>query len=230
MNKVTVTKLQALTGHNDSIYTLVGIDESHFISGAGDGMVVLWDLKNPKNGHLLAKVPASVYALVYNPFRKQVVIGQNFEGIHFIDIASKTELKTLKVNKSAIFDIQYFGNKIVVASGSGEVYVVDWEANSIEHVINESDKSARTIAVNFRKEEFAVGYSDHIIRIYDWSDFRLKKEIKSHKNSVFTLKYSPDEQFLLSAGRDAHLKVWNVEDDYSPVESVVAGMLNHLNC
>ena len=48
MNKVTVSKLHTLTGHNDSIYTLAGVDSKHFISGAGDGMVVIWDLEKPE--------------------------------------------------------------------------------------------------------------------------------------------------------------------------------------
>ncbi|MEL6559186.1 MAG: WD40 repeat domain-containing protein [Bacteroidota bacterium] len=231
MNKVTVSKLHTLTGHNDSIYTLAGVDGQHFLSGAGDGMVVLWDITNPETGHLLAKVPASVYSLVYHPYRKQVVVGQNFEGLHFIDIASKKELKTLKLNASAIFDIQYFGDKLIAGTGSGEVFVVNWEANTIDKIIKTSDKSARAIAVNFRKEEFAVGYSDHAIRIFDWNDYSLKKEIKAHKNSVFTLKYSPDEKYLLSAGRDAHLKIWNSDNDYAAHESIIAHMyaINNLH-
>lgn len=224
MSKVTVNKLHTLTGHNDCIYTLTGIDSRHFLSGSGDGMAVIWDLEQPETGHLLAKVPASIYAMRYNPFRKQVILGQNFEGLHYIDIASKKEINTLKLNNSAIFDLQYFGNTILAATGSGVVFVIDWDSNRILHKLTFSDKSARTIAINYRNDEFAVGYSDHSIRIFDWNDFKLKKEIRSHKNSVFTLKYSPDEKFLLSAGRDAHLKVWDAENDYTAVESVVAHM------
>ncbi|MGB3463818.1 MAG: WD40 repeat domain-containing protein [Cyclobacteriaceae bacterium] len=224
MNKVTVSKLHTLTGHKDSIYTLTGIDGKHFLSGSGDGMAVIWDLETPGTGHLLAKVPASIYALKYHPYRKQVLLGQNFEGIHYIDIASKKEIKTLKLNNSAIFDLQYFGNTIIAATGSGIVFLIDWESNTIVHKINMSDKSARTIAINYHKEEFAVGYSDHSIRIFNWNNYQLKKEIKSHKNSVFTLKYSPDEKFLLSAGRDAQVKIWDAEEAYQQVESIVAHM------
>ena len=95
MNKVTVSKLHTLTGHRDAIYTIAGIDNRHFLSGAGDGMAVIWDIENPEEGRLLAKVPASIYAVRYHPFRKQAIVGQNFEGIHFIDIVSRKEVKTL---------------------------------------------------------------------------------------------------------------------------------------
>jgi len=213
-----------LTGHKDSIYTVIGVDESRFLSGAGDGMVALWDLESPENGSLIAKVPSSVYALAYDPFRKQVVVGQNQEGIHFIDIISKEEIASLKLNNTAIFDIQYYGNNVVVATGNGGVYVVDWDNIQVKKIIQESHKSARTIAVNYRREEIAIGYSDHKIRIFDWTTFELKKVLIGHKNSVFTLKYSPDEEYLLSAGRDAHLKIWSGDDQYVEKESIIAHM------
>ena len=231
MNKVTVNKLQTLRGHNDAIYTLTGYDQSHFFSGAGDGMVALWDLSQPENGQLIAKVPASIYALAYEPDSGQLVVGQNFEGIHYIDVASKKEVKSLKINDKAIFDLQFMGSKLLVGSGGGEVFVVDWQNNTILKRVALSTLSARTIAVHPGGEEFAVGYSDHRIRIYDSDSLSLKKEIDSHTNSVFTLKYSPDGQYLLSAGRDAHLKIWAVGATYEMADDIVAHMyaINHIH-
>ena len=48
--------------------------------------------------------------------------------------------------------------------------------------------------------------------------------------SVFTLAYSPDFQLLLSAGRDAHLKSWDVNSAYSSFHDIVAHMyaINHI--
>lgn len=224
MNKVTVNKLQTLRGHNDAIYTLIGFDESHFLSGAGDGMVAMWDLAQPENGQLIAKVPASVYALAYEPGSGQLIVGQNFEGIHYIDVATKTETNSLKINDKAIFDLQFMGDKLLVGTGTGEVVVVDWKKNVIVHRLELTTVSARTIAVHPSGSEFAVGYSDHSIRIFDGEKIQLKKEIKSHTNSVFTLKYSPDGKLLLSAGRDAHLKIWEVDATYDLAEDIVAHM------
>ena len=231
MNKVTVNKLQTLKGHNDAIYTLIGVGESYFLSGAGDGMVAMWNLKDPENGQLIAKVPASVYALAYHAQSEQLVVGQNFEGIHFIDVASKTETGSLKINDKAIFDLQFVGDKLLVGTGSGEVYVVDWQQNSILKTLNYSTMSARAIAVHPENREFAIGYSDHSIRVFDSTRFELIREIKSHTNSVFTLKYSPDGQYLLSAGRDAHLKIWVVDQAYEMAEDIVAHMyaINNLH-
>src|SRR5690606_37309009 len=49
--------------------------------------------------------------------------------------------------------------------------------------------------------------------------------------SVFTVRYSPDGRFLLTAGRDAHFRVWDVKQDYQLVQDVAAHMyaLNHID-
>ena len=64
MNTIEVSKLSTLTGHNDCVYTIEPTNKDNlFVSGAGDGMVVEWDLENPEDGHLVAKLPNSVYGL-----------------------------------------------------------------------------------------------------------------------------------------------------------------------
>jgi WD40 repeat protein len=102
-----------------------GPDTGGFYSAAGDGMIVRWSLDDPENGELLAKMKNSVYALHYRQDEKLIIAGQNFEGIHFIDPLSKTEIGSVKISNAQIFDIKSFENKIFVASADGTLYVVD---------------------------------------------------------------------------------------------------------
>ncbi|MEL7122057.1 MAG: WD40 repeat domain-containing protein, partial [Bacteroidota bacterium] len=54
-----------------------------------------------------------------------------------------------------------------------------------------------------------IGASDYNIYIMDPESLVIKQQItQAHSNSVFTAKYSPNGQFIVSAGRDAMLKVW----------------------
>ena len=92
MSKILVKKLHTLTGHNDCIYALrEGADPRYFYTGAGDGMVVEWDLDHPKDGVLLARLPHSVYALEVDAKRNSLLVGHNYEGIHVIDLEEKKE-------------------------------------------------------------------------------------------------------------------------------------------
>ena len=231
MQKVKVDKLATFTGHRDCVYTLEKAVQPHlFFSAAGDGMVVCWNLQAPDQGELIANIPASVYAMHCIPTANQLWIGQNFEGVHVIDLHTKKEIRSVKVTAAAIFDIQSWQQHVFIATGDGMVTILDRETFAVRKHIKAADKSARCIAINPQTQEFAVGYSDHYIRVYDLNDFNLKFTIAAHTNSVFTLCYSPDYTFLLSGSRDAHLKAWDVTQDYRLHESVIAHMfaINHI--
>lgn len=192
-------------------------------------MVAKWDLENPEAGELIAKLPNSVYALHYLHDRDILVAGHNYEGIHLLDWQNKKELASLKMTSAAIFDIQSLDEKLIVGSGDGSVSLIDLKTLSISKQIRASEKSARTIAVNPGNGEIAVGFSDHFIRVFDEALVE-KKAWKAHENSVFTLRYSPDKQVLLSGSRDARLKAWSTHSDYEKQEEVVAHMyaINHI--
>lgn len=230
MTQVQIKRLHSLTGHRDAVYTLhPAAESSHFFSGSGDGMVVRWNLAAPENGELVAKLPNSVYALHYLPAMDVLVAGHNYEGIHLLDWQNKKELASLKLTTAAIFDIQSLRDKLVVASGDGMVSLIDLKTLAVLQKIKASERSARTIAVHSSRGEIAVGFSDFFIRVFD-EDLSLKYEWRAHQNSVFTLRYSPDGETLLSGSRDARLKAWAVAEGYEKAEEIVAHMyaINHI--
>lgn len=229
---ISVNKALTLKGHKDSVYTLVkSADEGVFFSGAGDGMVVKWNLSDPENGILMARVPASVYAIYHEKTLDHLIVGQNYEGIQIVDVKSKKALGSIKITESAIFDIKTFRDKIIVASGDGNLTVLNYQNLKIVRQIKASQASARSISINPDSLEMAVGYSDNTIRIFDLKSYQCKKTIQAHKNSVFTVKYMSNTQLLLSGSRDAHLKVWDVRQGYDLKESIVAHMyaINHID-
>lgn len=232
MSKIQVNKLHTLTGHNDCIYALAeGSDPRFFYTGAGDGMIVQWDLDSPKNGKLVAKLPHSVYSLCVDHDRNILIIGHNYEGVHVIDLSENKEIWNLKLTDQPIFDIKIFGNEIFVGTGDGVLVIVDINERSIKKHIKLSSKSVRVMSIASGKRQLAIGLSDHTVKILDMkSNFQPIANLLGHTNSVFALNYSPDEKFLVSAGRDAHMKFWESES-YTLLENIVAHMyaINYLS-
>jgi len=228
--KIQVNKLFSLDGHKDCVYSLEqGPTANLFYSAAGDGMVVQWDLKNPEVGQLLAKMNNSVYALHFMPSENILLAGQNFEGLHFIDVESKKDVGSIQLSKSQIFDIKSYEGLVYIGSADGMLYVIDLKARSILKRIKLSDKSVRTVVINETLGDIAVGLSDNTIRILDLEDHKPKYLINAHKLSVFTLAYDPVTNNLVSGSRDAHLKVWSSFDQYQLHNSIVAHMYA-INC
>lgn len=232
MSKVEVNKLHTLGGHKDCVYTLTGGPEPHqFFSSGADGVVALWDFTDAENGRMIAKVGSSVYALCYYAPRNVLIVGKNFEGIHLIDVESRKEIGSIKLSLAAIFDIKVVQDRIIIAFGDGFVRVLNLTTLETEHEFQDSEKSARALAVNEERGHLSVGYSDNKIRVYSLKDWTLVQEIDAHKISVFTIQYSPDSRYLVSGSRDAHIKVWDVENGYTLKESIVAHLfaINHLD-
>ena len=226
-----VDKIDTFSGHRDCVYALEGSkDSSQFFSAGGDGLVVKWNLQTPDLGELIAQVPASVYAICLDKQRNQLWVGQNFDGIHLIDVVLKQEIKSLKITSASIFDIKIHENIALIGLSDGIIVVMDVETFSVKRHLKASDKSVRSIAINELTKEFAVGYSDFSVKIFDLQDFSLKLVIDEHTNSIFSVCYSPDKKYLLTTGRDAHLKVWDVTQKYQLKQSIVAHLfaINHI--
>lgn len=231
MHKVNIAKTKVFTGHRDCVYTLQPSNKVNlFFSGAGDGMVVCWDMQNPDEGQLIAKLPNSIYALHYHAPSNLLLAGHNYDGIHVLDWENKKEVASLHLTRAAIFDIQSHANSVFAACGDGSLVCVDYEKLVVIAKNKHSEKKARTLAIHPERGELAVGYSDRYIRVFDLESLMLKYEWEAHLNSVFTLRYSPDGSLLFSGSRDARLKVWDVRAGYLQVAEVVAHMyaINHL--
>lgn len=230
--KYQAEKLESYTGHKDCVYNVIGhIDPNKFISAAGDGLLVEWDIRHSDLGKPLAQLKNSIYALHLDKDKNRVWAAENFEGLHLIDLENRKEIASIALNKAAVFDIKSYKDLLFVAGGDGVITIIDTDKLAFKKHIKASDKSVRTLAINPVEREFAAGFSDHSIRIFDLQTLKLKQELKGHLNSVFTLKYSADFQTLISGSRDAKLKMWDLTNQYSLKDEVAAHMftINHLD-
>ena len=233
MSSVAIKKQHTFTGHKDCIYTLERAPENgSFFSAGADGLVAEWNLGKPDEGKLLAKSNTSIYALKYLEKEHILVMGQNFDGIRLIDLESRKEKGSLKLSQAAIFAIEAYDNKLFIGGGDGTLTVVGIEPLRILYQAKFSEKSLRTIQLFPERAEIVAGFSDNTIKVLNLNNYSLKQDIEAHKNSVFTLTYSPDFQYLLSGSRDAHLNIWSSREgkEYKKEGSIVAHMyaINHI--
>ncbi len=232
MPKIEVNKIKSFAGHKDAVYALSPASENdHFLSAAGDGLVVSWSLAGNPDGELVSRLPNSIYAMHLLPGNNRLVVGHNFEGIHIIDLSSRNELASLRFTTSAVFDIKSYQGNILAACGDGTVFEISPEPVKITHQSKHSSRSARAIAVSETMGHYAVGYSDNFIRVFDLVSHSLLREFEAHKKSVFTLTYSPSGEFLLSGSRDAYLRIWDAADGYAGKSGIPAHLyaINHIS-
>jgi WD repeat-containing protein 61 len=229
-----VHKLTALTGHRDCVYVLAGTAGADtFYSAGADGLVAAWNAETPADeGELVAKVENSVYALLHLSARNLLLIGHNFQGVQAIDLTEKKLAFATALPPAAIFDMVYseVRQRLYVALGDGTLAVLRATDFGVETLLKLSNKSLRCLALHEERSELAVGGSDWQLRVLDADTLAVRQQWEGGTNSVFTAAYSPDGRTLLTAGRDAHLRTWDVAANYAEHRSIVAHLftINHL--
>ena len=228
-----VAKIATLAGHRDAVYALTGGPESVIYSGSADGMVVGWDAAAPtRDGELLARVENSVYALRHLPELGMLVLGHNFQGIQAIDLAGRQLAHATALPPVAIFEIVHSASRqrLYVGLGDGTLAVLTVPDFRLEKLLRLADKSLRCLALHEGRAELAVGSSDTLTRILDLDSLETKYTLGESTNSVFSVAYSPDGTQLLTAGRDAQIRTWDVAAGYALAGTVAAHMytIHHL--
>jgi len=223
MTSFEIKKFKTLTGHNGAVYPIsLGLTEDVFYSSGNDGMIVEWKLDGSEDGRMIAKVNNSVYSMLTVMETGHLIVGHNYNGIHIIDLEKKTETGSLQITDSAIFDMKMNRKHLFIATGKGEIIVVDMRSMDILKRIKLSPSNVRSLEII--GDLLFAGYSDNHIRAIDLKGLKEVKAWQAHKNSVFSLRKEPSGKFLLSGSRDAHLKIWNAAADFSLKESIVAHM------
>ncbi len=219
--KINIKKIAQLTGHNASIFALTrGKDAEHFRSAAGEGWVAEWNFNDPDLGKLIAKVESQIFSLCNISKENRLVAGNMNGGAHWVNLDQPEDTKNVLHHKKGIYGMLQIDDFLYSVGGDG--VLTKWsisEAKTIES-IHLSNQSLRCIDFNKKRQEIAVGASDNSIYLLDAATFILKKTIENaHENSVFSIKYHPDNQHLMSGGRDAHLNVWNIVNNFEKVSS-----------
>lgn len=220
-----IERIDTFSGHRGPIYSLASGEQAHeFYSAGSDGWVVQWNLQKPDVGKVVAQINGSVYAMKHDE-QGILWVGQNYDGIHGIQLSNQERVFSIALGAHSIYDILFNQNQVWVAHQDGLISVISAENKQLVKHIKASDKSVRTLRL-LPQNRIAAAYSDGYIRIFN-SKFELENAWKAHEGSVFGLHYWENEQVLISVGKDARIKKWNMSKitvSFQPESEVIAHM------
>jgi WD40 repeat protein len=151
-----------------------------------------------------------------------LAVGKNNDGIHFLKTDSNLAYGSIHTGNNILFDMVNDKDRLLVGTGAGALLEVDIQSLSVIRRAQISEKSIRCLAINKTTGQVAVGSSDNHIRIFEYPEMNCSKAWPAHLNSVFGVAFSPDGKSLISVSRDAHLKKWDVVEDYENIRSIPA--------
>jgi WD repeat-containing protein 61 len=207
--QIDVAKITKFTGLRDSVYALaISQDKSAFYSGSGDGFIVEWKPALSNDGTLIARMDKSVWALEFHNENAQLFAGNSVGEIYSIDLVQKKTTIEIKAHNGGVFILKQIGNELI--SGGQDGILKRWdEAGKQVSDLALSSKSLRDCAFHPEEPYLAVAGSDGFIRILD-HDEKIHQTLQGHDGTVFCVAFSPCGKFLLSGGKDATLRVWEL--------------------
>ncbi|MCS7037598.1 MAG: WD40 repeat domain-containing protein [Saprospiraceae bacterium] len=201
------------TGHRAAIYALAATnDAEHFLSAGGDGWVAEWHLQAPENGRLIASIEGQIFSLLCLPGQNRIIAGDMNGGLHWIDTAQPERTRGIQHHQKGVFDLKISQNWVLSAGGEGMLTRWDAQTGRTVESIHLTHRALRSLSLAPSRREIAIGASDANIYLLDSDTLDIRHTIiGAHTPSVFTVAYSPDERYLLSGGRDAMLRVWDLD-------------------
>jgi WD40 repeat protein len=220
---MNITKIAELTGHLGSVYALAqAASPQYFYSSGADGSVAHWDLQTCADAELFVRVPQAVYAMRHLPSSDVLLLAQKTGGLHIIDLKKRKEIKLLQLHQKEIFALDVFDDKVLCGSSDGKISAISALDFTFMNNVMQLDYSIRCITNLVTLDFFCVSSSDGLIRIVGKNDFKIRKILSAHTNSVFCLAFSPCGKYLVSGSRDAHLVVYDVANDFEVIKKIPA--------
>lgn len=215
-----------LVAHKDPIYALEkSKTKGIFYTGGGDGTVLKWDIDDPTKPTAIAKTDASVY-LIQELDAGVLMIGNNAGGLHLINIDQKEVVAEVDL-KRTIFGgvLDGTGQIIYLATADGILTTLRTNDLAVIDEIKVAKGHIRAIQKHPTQPFLWLGSSDHSIYCYDIKSKRPTQQLRSHKDSVFSL-YPISSDFLVSGGKDAQLKLWKGSlEEWTEETSIPAHLL-----
>jgi RNA polymerase sigma factor (sigma-70 family) len=209
--------IQPATGHISMVEWLrCAPDGKTLVSGGFDGKVLEWDLSNGQlvDGPLSpAKANhASAATSALSPDDKILAWANKYPGdgiIHLWDTAAKKELRTLRVQGSAIMWLQFSPDAKLLASGQWEHGTRVWEVTSGKELYHLKGNAGAAFSPDGKL--LAGGQSDQTIHLWEAATAKELRCWESGQEDTWRLLFSPDGKFLVSSGASGSgVSVWAV--------------------
>jgi WD40 repeat protein len=212
---VTGEVVMTLAGHEASIRSAsFSRDGRRIVSGSEDRTIRVWDTSWSR-GQMLMRIDSFLYGfgLSYSPDGKRFAAGGLKGGVTIWDAAAGTELATLPVGGSLIWEVVFSPDGRWLASGSNDGTAAIWDAATGAKLVTLSEhqagKGIAAMAFSPDGSNIVVGNEGGDIRVCDTETGKEIMKFPGNQGSVATLAYYPDGRRILSGSWNGEAKVWD---------------------
>ncbi len=223
--KLTALKRIVFGGHQGGVYGLAeGASPEIIFSGSSDKFVGAWNIKTEKQEEFAIEFPSPVYGLKYNAEKNILFAGTGNGTFHEIDVLSKSITHSHQLHTGQIFDIAHSKKHglIFTASADGTFSVLRDSDYSLVKQLKITAEKVRGFAMSPDENLVAITCGDGNIKIFALPQVEEIHSFLAHTMATNTVAWHPEGKYLLSGGRDAHLNIWDVNNNFESIKSIPA--------
>jgi WD40 repeat protein len=217
----TATCLQTLTGHLHWVKTIAfSPDGRQLVSGGFDQTVKLWDLATGVCLMTLVDHASVVTSVAFSPTGDQFASSSYDQTVRVWHRQSGACLHKLEKHSNRVWSIAFYPQGRLLASGGDDHAAMLWDLHTGQCIKNLQGhcNTIYAIASSGPQQLLASGHEDQTVKLWhlpgshsepgpgDLQPFRI---LQGHRDRVFSVVFSPDDQWLASASADRTIKLWN---------------------
>lgn len=222
------TRKANFSGHSGAVYSLQYFGKpGQFTSAGADGQIVWWDVHQPDLGNRLVHTSGSIYTHFRDITSGQMAIGVNRDGFHVVEPESGKEVMAKSSPHVVWFrGISIENQRVVFAGSAGNMAL--WEpAANLFTLFQTPLPDIRALAYSPDLAWIVTGDTQGKISLFNSASFKMDWAFQAHQGTVFACTFYPVGQLLVTAGKDAHLKLWHL-DSASKTSRLIRDIPAHL--
>lgn len=199
--------------------------ERYLYTSGDDGIVVRWDLhQQPHDGEAILRIATSVYSLLHVPALNLLIAGASDGTVHVVDLATRSIVHSHRKTTDAVYGLYWEAarKRVWILQAKGLLSALTLPAYQEDFILKMSEENLRVILPAATGTHLYIGASDKQITLVNPEGPKRLQAWEAHENSVFALAIHPEGKYLLSGGRDAHLKIWDLLSDHALIKSIPA--------
>ncbi|KAJ3173959.1 general transcription repressor [Geranomyces variabilis] len=169
-----------------------------------------------------------IRSVCFSPDNQLLATGAEDRVIRVWNIARRQIVFSLMGHDQDIYSLDWSRDGRVIVSGSGDRTVRVWDAENgkLSKMMKNDDSSMNSSPINGSALKdsgvtsvavsptdgrcVATGSLDEMVRVWDIRTGQLLERFEGHKNSVYSVAFSPDGQSIVSGSLDKTLKIWDL--------------------
>ncbi len=207
--------IHTLGGHAGEIVSLAFSSDSHLLASGDSNQVKLWNLETGKLVSQFQITDGPVKQLAFEPGGKFLFAGGQ-ASISIISLTEETPPTTIPERVRSwqlFFTHQPDSERTWLITSSSYKKIRLWEIPSGQQVlVFEGLADGENLCASL-EEQFVIASERNILRKWQLSTGNHEYDLEGHNGRITSLLYNPRGKFLLSAGEEGPIRLWQTFHD-----------------